>query len=72
MDDPIQDLLNKIKWDPKENPEEYVLFYYDRIDKDLKQIRFEDIVDIKGEMLIVNLSGKETVIPVHRFRKVLK
>lgn len=33
---PIKDLLNKIKWDKREKPEQYSLFYFDRISKTLR------------------------------------
>ncbi len=36
----ISELINKIKWDEKEDPEEYSLFYEDRISHDYKEIKF--------------------------------
>ena len=41
---PILNLLNKIKWDKNLNPEEYSIFYLDRITKSLIEI---DIMILK-------------------------
>ncbi len=67
---PIHDLLNKIKWDKRENPGDYVLYYYDRVEKKLKPLKYKDILKIEGGFLMVTLNNKETNIPLHRIRKV--
>ena len=33
---PIKDLLNKIKWDEREKPEDYTIYYFDRVSKTLR------------------------------------
>jgi len=63
---PIKQFINKIKYDPKENPDDYVLVYRD-FDKE-SEIRFTDIKDIEGNFII----SKFAEIPLHRIRKVLK
>ncbi|MEW5896411.1 MAG: DUF504 domain-containing protein [Nanoarchaeota archaeon] len=68
----IKELLNKIKWDKKEHPQEYSLFYYDRIENKLKEIKFAEIKEISKNFLLVEINGKETDIPLHRIRKVEK
>ena len=69
---PIRDLLNKIKWDPKETPGNYVLYYYDRIENSLKEIRFKDIKEISERFMLVEIDGKEADIPLHRIKKVVR
>ena len=69
---PIQDLLHKIKWDPKENPEDYLLLYYDRVEDTLKEIKYNDIKDISERFLLVKINNKEVDIPLHRIKKVVK
>ena len=69
---PIRDLLNKIKWDPKETPGNYVLYYYDRIENSLKEIRFKDIRKISERFMLVEIDGKEADIPLHRIKKVVR
>ena len=42
---PIKDLLNKIKWDKREKLEQYSIYYYDRISRELIKIDYAQ----KGE-----------------------
>ena len=68
---PIQDLLNKIKWDKRENPNDYLIFYYDRILKKLMQIPYNKIKRIEGSFMVLD-NEEESNIPLHRIRKVAK
>ena len=68
---PIQDLLNKIKWDKRENPNDYLIFYYDRILKKLMQIPYNKIKRIEGSFMVMD-NEEESNIPLHRIRKVAK
>ena len=68
---PIKDLLNKIKWDKRENPEEYFIFYYDRILKKLIKIPYTKIKKLEGSFMILG-NEEESNIPLHRVRKVMK
>lgn len=68
----IKSLLNKIKWDKNLNPGDYLLYYYDRIDKDLKEIKFVDINNINNSFIIIKKENKEIHIPLHRIKKVKK
>ena len=63
---PIKEFINKIKYDPKENPDDYILVYRD-FDKE-SEIKYTDIENIEGGFLI----SKTAEIPLHRIRKVLK
>lgn len=69
---PIQELLNKIKYSPKENPSDFVLFYYDRIEDKLKELRFVDIDRIEGGFLVLLQEDGEINIPLHRIKRVKK
>ena len=63
----IKYLLNKIKWDKRENIEDYSLEYIDRIEKKNIEIRLKDI-KIEGDYIV----SEENTIPLHRIRKVKK
>lgn len=63
----IKHLLNKIKWDKRENIEDYSLEYIDRIEKKNIEIRLKDI-KIEGDYIV----SEENTIPLHRIRKVKK
>ena len=67
---PIQDLINKIKFDSREKPEDYVLFYLDRIEGELKPIKFLEIKRTEGNFLVLEKKGEEVEIPMHRIKKV--
>jgi uncharacterized protein (UPF0248 family) len=66
----IRDLLNKIKWDQNLKPEDYTLYYLDRISKTLKKLKYSDIIRTEGTFIIISIEGEETSIPMHRIRRV--
>ncbi len=68
---PIRDLQNKIRWDKKENPEDYSKGYWDNKDKKLIFIKFNEIKKIEGSFLLLNRE-EETYIPMHRIKEVKK
>ena len=68
---PIHHLLNKIKWDKRENPEEYTIHYFDRILNKLISIPYRKIKRLEGSFIIVD-NEEETNIPLHRVKKVTK
>jgi uncharacterized protein (UPF0248 family) len=68
---PIHHLLNKIKWDKRENPGEYSIFYLDRILNGLMQIPYTKIKKLEGSFMVLNNIDK-TNIPLHRIKKVMK
>ncbi len=69
---PIKDVLNRIIWDAKENPEEYVIGYYDRVQDKIIEIAFKDVIRIEEGFMIIEREGQETMIPLHRIRVVKK
>ncbi len=68
---PIHQLLNKIKWDKRENPDDYLIFYYDRILKKLIQTPYNKIKRIEGSFMILD-NEEESNVPLHRIKKVEK
>jgi len=68
---PIHELLNKIKWDKREDPEQYSIFYFDRILRKLIKIPYDKIKRIEGSFMILD-NGEESNIPLHRIKKVVK
>lgn len=68
---PIQDLLNKIKWDKREDPKQYSLFYFDRILNTLIKVPYTKIKRIEGTFMILD-NEEESNIPLHRVKKVVK
>jgi len=68
---PIKDLINKIKWDKRENPQEYTVHYFDRVLNKLISIPYKKIKRLEGLFMIID-NGEETNIPLHRIKKVTK
>jgi len=68
----IIDLINKIKWDEKENPEDYTIAYQDRIQNKLIEIPYTKIKRLEGTFMIIDQDGEETNIPTHRIKQVKK
>lgn len=68
---PIHQLLNKIKWDKRENPQDYSILYLDRVLNKLIQISYTKIKKIEGSFMVL-ANEDETNIPLHRIKKVMK
>ncbi|MDO8740512.1 MAG: DUF504 domain-containing protein [Candidatus Woesearchaeota archaeon] len=69
---PIKELLNKVKWDKRENPEDYSVFYLDRVLNRLIEISYKNIKRLDGEFFVINKNEEDTFIPLHRIREVRK
>lgn len=67
----IKSFINKIKWDKRENPEDYALFYYDRILDRLVELPYGKILKLEGNFMIID-NEEESNIPLHRVKKVMK
>jgi len=68
---PIHELLNKIKWDKREDPGQYSIFYFDRILRKLIKIPYDKIKRIEGSFMVLD-NEEESNIPLHRIKKVAK
>ena len=68
----IKELINKIKYDEREKPEEYVLYYYDRVEDKLKEIKYMEIKKLDGNFMVLERAGEEVEIPLHRVKEVRK
>ena len=69
---PIKDLLDKLKWDKRFNPEEYTLYYHDRVKDELISVDYTKIKRIEGSFMIIERDCEEVSIPLHRIHKVMK
>ena len=71
----IIDLVNEIRWSPEKEPGKFSLGYYDRVAKELKWIKFKDIIFEESDKFAITVrdeEGREKHIPYHRFRQVKK
>ncbi len=68
----ILDLLNKIKWDKKENPDDYSIAYFDRISNKKENIKYVNIKRIEGGFIVLDKKDEKPYIPLHRIKEVSK
>jgi len=70
---PIQDLLNRIRWDPEFGRGRFELSYYDRVEKALVRVPFERLTFPPGDHFFleaVDADGEVHTVPLHRVREV--
>lgn len=65
---PVQDVLNKIKWDEKLKPEDFTVEYIDF--NELVSMPYSSIKRVEGLFMIVEKDGREVEIPLHRVRVI--
>jgi len=67
------EMLNKIRWHPDYNEDDYTIFYLHRgAPNDEISIRFKDIESLcTSDFMILDLDGFETYIPYHRILRIV-
>ena len=67
----IRDLLNKFKWDPKEDIRDYIIVYIHRgALNDRRQIPAHLIEKIYQGSFLCTIDDEETIIPFHRILEI--
>ncbi len=72
---PIQELLNRIKWDKSFGVGSFEIAYYDRVEAGNIRISMKDIFFDEGDHFsfqCVDPEGEIHTIPLHRIREVFK
>ena len=72
---PIQDLLNRIRWDREFGLGHFEIGYYDRLEDRIFRVPFARIEFMEGDHFsfrIADESAEPASIPLHRVRKVWK
>lgn len=72
---PLQDLLHRIRWDPKFGKGRFALGYHDRLAGDERVVPFVSITfdpDRPGFFSVEDPDGVRRHIPLHRVRTVYK
>ncbi|SEO83655.1 DUF504 domain-containing protein [Nitrosovibrio sp. Nv6] len=72
---PIQELLNRIRWDDSFAKGDFVIGYYDRVDEIVIQVPLHQIHFTPGDHFffqITDRDGRIHEIPFHRVREVYK
>ena len=72
---PIQELLNRIRWDEEFGQGKFAIGYYDRIADEILVVPFEQIILVPEEHFsfeLIDGDGQRHMIPFHRVRSVYK
>ncbi|MEN8261620.1 MAG: DUF504 domain-containing protein [Pseudomonadota bacterium] len=72
---PIQDLLNRIRWDKDFGRGEFEIGYYDRVADAIEVVPFREIrfpEDNRGCFELTDQDNRRHSIPFHRVREVYK
>lgn len=72
---PIQQLLNRIKWDKSFSVGRFEIAYYDRVEKRNIRIPMEDIFFDEADHFTfqcIDPEGETHTVPLHRIREVFK
>ncbi len=70
---PLRNILNRLRWDKNENPDNYLITYRHRgAPADIKQIKASKIQVLGKSYFTIRetTDGDETVIPLHRILEV--
>ena len=67
----LKELMTKIKWDKRENPDDYVIGFRDLAS--IREIQYNDIKRFEGSfMIIAGEHSDVSEIPMHRINYVKK
>ncbi|MDX1776405.1 MAG: DUF504 domain-containing protein [Desulfobulbales bacterium] len=71
----ILDLLNRIHWDPEFGRGRFEIGYYDRLDRKIIRVPFNEVTQMPGDRFFFHIFDDDGIahcIPMHRVREVYK
>lgn len=72
---PIQQLLNRIRWDESFGQAEFTIGYYDRVEDRIIKVSFSELIFPAGDHFdfqLVDDEGCVHNVPYHRIRQVYR
>ncbi|MGD7036555.1 DUF504 domain-containing protein [Methylotuvimicrobium buryatense] len=72
---PVQDILNRIRWDEHWKGDEFKIGYYDRIEDRLIVVAFNEIRFPKGDHFtfeVIDQDGELHSVPYHRVKAIFR
>jgi uncharacterized protein (UPF0248 family) len=70
---PVQEILNRIRWDEDFATHRFKIAYYDRLEHDVLMVDFHDVLfapDDHFSFQLIDQSGEPHSIPYHRVRAI--
>lgn len=68
---PIQELLDRIRWDPRFGAARFEVGYYDRLEGGIVRVPFENLSFPEGQHFMIDVvapDGAVHSVPLHRIR----
>jgi uncharacterized protein (UPF0248 family) len=72
---PVQQLLQRIRWDPEFGRADFAIGYYDRVTGNIVRVPFSHVQFEPGDhfsFTAVEADGSVHEVPLHRIREVLR
>ena len=72
---PVQDVLNRIRWDPQFGANRFAIGYYDRVAERVIVVPFGELIFPPEEhhtFMIIDDAGEAHTIPYHRVRDIYR
>ncbi|MEJ2686426.1 MAG: DUF504 domain-containing protein [Gammaproteobacteria bacterium] len=72
---PIQELLNRIRWDPAFGAANFTIGYYDRVEDRILRVSLSRLWFEPGDHFafqLVDAGGEQHSVPLHRIREVYR
>jgi len=72
---PINELLNRIHWDPEFGRGHFEIGYYDRLGKKIIRVPFNEVTQLEGNKFFFHVFDEDGIshsVPLHRVREVYK
>lgn len=70
---PVQDLLNRIRWDKNLAEEDFKIGYYDRVEQQIIVVAFKKIIFPKDDHFsfdVIDQEGELHSVPYHRVKSI--
>lgn len=70
---PIQELLNRVRWDAAYGDAHFVLGYYDRVADAVLRVDMEEVAFPLGDHFFIEITdadGERHSVPLHRIREL--
>ncbi|HKJ10667.1 MAG TPA: DUF504 domain-containing protein [Gammaproteobacteria bacterium] len=72
---PIQELLNRIRWDPAFGAADFTIGYYDRVEERILRVPLSRLWVEPGDHFafqLMDAEGEQHSVPLHRIREVYR
>lgn len=72
---PVQEILNRIRWDQNLSADEFKIGYYDRVEQKIIIVAFKEIIFPKSDhfsFAVIDSEGAMHSVPYHRVKAIYR